>query len=45
MLPDSDAVDSVVRNDGLAEAMAPGSTLIDMSTSVPERTKRLALWP
>jgi 3-hydroxyisobutyrate dehydrogenase-like beta-hydroxyacid dehydrogenase len=44
MLPDSDAVDSVVRNDGLAEAMAPGSTLIDMSTSIPERTKRLALW-
>ncbi len=44
MLPDSDAVESVVRNDGLAEAMAPGSTLIDMSTSVPERTKRLALW-
>src|SRR5262249_21228298 len=44
MLPGSGAVDSVVRNDGLAEAMMPGSTLIDMSTSVPERTKRLALW-
>lgn len=44
MLPDSDAVESAVRGDGLAEAMAPGGTIIDMGTSVPARTRHLARW-
>lgn len=44
MLPDSAIIDSVVRSEGLGEAMAPGSTLIDMSTAVPARTVALARW-
>lgn len=44
MLPDSNAVDATVRAHGLGEALMPGSTLIDMSTSVPSRTVTLAHW-
>ncbi len=44
MLPDSTIIDSVVRSEGLGEAMQPGSTLIDMSTAVPARTVALARW-
>lgn len=44
MLPDSTIIDSVVRTEGLGEAMTPGSTLIDMSTAVPARTVALARW-
>ncbi len=44
MLPDSTIIDAVVRTEGLGDAMAPGSTLIDMSTAVPSRTVALARW-
>lgn len=42
ILPDSDVVERVVLQDGLLAAMAPGTTLIDMSSSVPTRTRALA---
>jgi 3-hydroxyisobutyrate dehydrogenase len=42
MLPDSAAVESVVLADRLLEAMQPGATLVDMSSSQPERTRALA---
>lgn len=41
MLPDSDAVESVV-DDGLLDALEPGSVLVDMSSSEPLRTRELA---
>lgn len=41
MLPSSDVVDTVVLRQGLAAAMRPGSLLIDMSSSVPDRTAAL----
>ncbi|WP_281690222.1 NAD(P)-dependent oxidoreductase [Pseudonocardia thermophila] len=41
MLPDSSVVESVVRG-GLLAAMAPGSVLVDMSSSEPLRTRALA---
>ncbi|MDQ4117327.1 MAG: NAD(P)-dependent oxidoreductase, partial [Actinomycetota bacterium] len=41
MLPDSDAVESVV-DGGLADALEPGTLLVDMSTSEPLRTRELA---
>ncbi|SHK51192.1 3-hydroxyisobutyrate dehydrogenase [Pseudonocardia thermophila] len=41
MLPDSSVVESVVRG-GLLAAMAPGSVLVDMSSSEPLRTCALA---
>ncbi len=44
MLPDSDAVDAVVRVQGLGAAMASGTVLIDMSTATPRRTVQLARW-
>ncbi|HEY7907449.1 MAG TPA: NAD(P)-dependent oxidoreductase [Thermomicrobiales bacterium] len=44
MLPNSAIIDAAVRSEGLGEAMAPGSTLIDMSTAVPARTVALARW-
>lgn len=42
MLPSSDVVESVLLDDGLLAAMAPGSVLIDMSSSDPRRTVGLA---
>ncbi len=43
MLPDSDIVDAVVLGEGgLAENMASGKTIIDMSSSYPLRTRALA---
>lgn len=41
MLPDSDAVESVV-DDGLLDALEPGAVLVDMSSSEPLRTRELA---
>jgi 3-hydroxyisobutyrate dehydrogenase len=41
MLPDSNVVESVV-DDGLLDALAPGSLLVDMSSSEPLRTRSLA---
>ncbi|WP_127131223.1 NAD(P)-dependent oxidoreductase [Georgenia sp. SYP-B2076] len=42
MLPSSDVVESVLIGDGVAAAMAPGSVVIDMSSSEPLRTRDLA---
>lgn len=42
VLPDSDVVEQVVLDDGLLAAMATGGPLIDMSSSVPTRTRRLS---
>jgi 3-hydroxyisobutyrate dehydrogenase len=42
MLPDSDAVEHVLINDGLLARLAPGTIVIDMSSSEPARTKVLA---
>lgn len=42
MLPDSDAVDAVVRGGGLLDALAPGTVLVDMGSSEPLRTRALA---
>jgi 3-hydroxyisobutyrate dehydrogenase len=42
MLPGSDVVEHVVFQEGLLDAMAPGSLLIDMSSSEPLRTRALA---
>ena len=42
MLPDSSVVDAVVLEQGLLEAMEEGSLLIDMSSSEPTETQRLA---
>ncbi|MEX2658128.1 MAG: NAD(P)-dependent oxidoreductase [Acidimicrobiales bacterium] len=41
MLPGSDVVEAVV-DQGLLDAMQPGSILVDMSSSVPQRTRALA---
>lgn len=41
MLPDSDAVESVLLGEGLLAAMRPGAVLIDMSSSDPRRTAEL----
>ena len=45
MLPDSKAVQAVVlglgKEDGMASAMAPGSILVDMSSSAPLATREL----
>lgn len=43
ILPDSDAVTQVLLGDGLLDALDPGSLVIDMSSSVPHRTKELAV--
>lgn len=43
MLPNSDVVEAVLLDEGLLERMAPGSVLIDMSSSDARRT--LALGP
>jgi 3-hydroxyisobutyrate dehydrogenase len=42
MLPSSDVVDSALVDGGLLAALAPGTTLIDMGSSVPGRTRDLA---
>lgn len=42
ILPDSDAVTQVLLGDGLLSALEPGSLVIDMSSSIPRRTKELA---
>ena len=42
MLPDSDVVEAVLERDGLLDRLPPGSLVIDMGSSVPSRTQRLA---
>ncbi|GIH24148.1 2-hydroxy-3-oxopropionate reductase [Acrocarpospora phusangensis] len=42
MLPDSDAVESVLYGAGLLAALAPGTIVIDMGSSQPLRTRDLA---
>jgi 3-hydroxyisobutyrate dehydrogenase len=42
MLPDSDVVEAVVRAPGFLESLAEGSTIVDMSSSEPARTRALA---
>jgi 3-hydroxyisobutyrate dehydrogenase len=42
MLPDSNAVEAVVRGAGLLDALASGTVLIDMGSSEPLRTRALA---
>jgi 3-hydroxyisobutyrate dehydrogenase len=42
MLPDSDAVEHVLIDDGLLAQLAPGTIVIDMTSSEPARTKALA---
>ena len=42
MLPDSDVVDAVVHGEGLLDALAPGTVLVDMGSSEPLRTRALA---
>jgi 3-hydroxyisobutyrate dehydrogenase len=42
MLPTSDVVESVLITGGLAAALAPGTLVIDMSSSEPMRTRALA---
>lgn len=41
MLPNSDVVDAVV-NGGLVDGLRPGTVVIDMSSSVPARTRALS---
>lgn len=42
MLPDSRVVESVLLDHGLLERLPPGSLVIDMGSSVPASTRRLA---
>lgn len=42
MLPGSDAVEAVLLTSGLLNALAPGSLILDMSSSEPRRTQELA---
>jgi 3-hydroxyisobutyrate dehydrogenase len=42
MLPDSDVVEHVLLSAGLLASLAPGTTVIDMSSSDPARTRVLA---
>lgn len=42
MLPDSDVVDAVLHGEGLLDALAPGTVLVDMGSSEPLRTRALA---
>jgi 3-hydroxyisobutyrate dehydrogenase len=42
MLPDSGIVRSVLEDDGLLAALAPGAVLVDMGSSEPARTRELA---
>ncbi|HKC26959.1 MAG TPA: NAD(P)-dependent oxidoreductase [Jatrophihabitans sp.] len=43
VLPDSDAVTQVLVGDGLLRAMDAGTLVLDMSSSVPGRTRELAI--
>ena len=42
MLPDSNVVEHVLLTDGLLQHIAPGATVVDMSSSEPMRTRALA---
>lgn len=42
MLPSSDVVESVLLEQGLADALEPGALVIDMSSSDPMRTRELS---
>lgn len=42
MLPNSDIVENVLRDQGVAARMPQGAVVVDMSSSVPGRTKDLA---
>jgi 3-hydroxyisobutyrate dehydrogenase len=42
MLPDSTIVEAVLHDPGLQDALTPATTVIDMSSSVPARTRALA---
>ncbi|MDQ7910459.1 NAD(P)-dependent oxidoreductase [Phytohabitans sp. ZYX-F-186] len=42
MLPDSAVVERVLLGDGLLDRLAPGTLLVDMSSSDPNRTRALA---
>jgi 3-hydroxyisobutyrate dehydrogenase len=42
MLPDSSVVRAVLVDEGLLDALAPGTLLIDMSSSEPTETRKLA---
>ncbi len=42
MLPDSNVVDAVVRDEEFASALNPTSVVIDMSSSEPQRTKEIS---
>jgi 3-hydroxyisobutyrate dehydrogenase len=42
MLPDSNVVEKVVTEPAVLDALAPGTTVVDMSSSEPERTRALA---
>ncbi|MFJ6652931.1 NAD(P)-dependent oxidoreductase [Microbacterium sp. NPDC091313] len=42
MLPDSDVVEKVLLVDGLADALADGAILVDMSSSAPLRTRAVS---
>jgi 3-hydroxyisobutyrate dehydrogenase len=44
MLPDSNVVDAVVRDEDFAGALSPSSVVIDMSSSEPQRTKDLSIF-
>lgn len=43
MLPSSDIVQAVLEDDGTAAALREGAVVVDMSSSVPTRTRDLAL--
>ena len=42
MLPDSDAVEQVMGERGVLDALVPGAVVLDMGSSEPERTRALA---
>ena len=42
MLPNSDVVEHVLEIDGLLDAVEPGASIVDMSSSEPVRTRQLA---
>ncbi|HET8588262.1 MAG TPA: NAD(P)-dependent oxidoreductase [Nakamurella sp.] len=42
MLPDSGVVEAVIDSGGFLDAVRPGATVVDMSSSEPERTRTLA---
>lgn len=44
MLPGSDVVEHVLGDGGLLDALQPGTVLLDMSSSRPHSTRRVAEW-